>query len=192
MASHKGTWAAGSVLVFRLVRMPLAPRFRALSAALLAFGLVAGALTTATLHAPAARADAPTDTADVPGEAESDAAPPTLLVAPTDAVIRPGTTEVEFTLLLRNPGTEPLPGGRVELRFGTTPVPDRGGITAELAAGSPRIAEAEFGTTDAGEEADDHDFGAPRSDPPGSRCPVRGSPGRGFVHPEGRHRGERG
>ncbi|SJN11702.1 hypothetical protein FM113_12805 [Leucobacter sp. 7(1)] len=132
--------------------MPLAPRFRALSAALLAFGLVAGALTTATLHAPAARADAPTDTADVPGEAESDAAPPTLLVAPTDAVIRPGTTEVEFTLLLRNPGTEPLPGGRVELRFGITPVPDRGGITAELAAGSPRIAEAEFGTTDAGEE----------------------------------------
>lgn len=149
MASSKGTWGTAPVPVFRLVRMPLAPRFRALSAALLSLGLLAGALTSVTWGVPAARAE---DAANTDGAAEDRAEAPTLLVAPTDAVIRPDTSEVEFTLLLRNPGPDPVPGGRVELRFGATPVTDRTEITGELPPGSPRIAEAELGATGAGED----------------------------------------
>lgn len=131
----------------RLVPMPHDHRFHALSAALLALGLVAGGLTAVAAPGAQAHADSAAHT-----QTEEAPEPASLIVAPTDPVLRPNSTEVELTVLVRNPGPEELPGGSVALRFDSDPVADRDAITAELPVGAPRIGEAEFGATAPGEE----------------------------------------
>ncbi|WP_133616339.1 DUF6049 family protein [Leucobacter luti] len=124
--------------------MAFPSRIRALPAAVLAVGLVAGSLAATSAPVTAARA------ADSSEESASD--PASLVVSPRDPVIRADTAELRFDVLLRNPGTEELPAGRLQLRFGSAQLADAEQLDTILPVTSPLIAEASIGAVAAGED----------------------------------------
>ncbi|MBL3699455.1 DUF6049 family protein [Leucobacter luti] len=122
--------------------MALAPRSRGLLAALLVLGMAAGGLSAAAAPATA-----------LPAATAATARPvATLTVAPRDPVLRADTAEVEVDVVVSNSGSSELPGGTLELRFGTAPVSDAEGLQGELASGDPIVAESAIGAIPAGDE----------------------------------------
>lgn len=88
---------------------------------------------------------------------DSDAATPSadLVIAPQDTVLEPGTSDVQFSVLVRNTGDVDLPAGQLSLVIGSRPLADLDALT-ELDDESPGVAmaigAAEIGATAAGEE----------------------------------------
>ncbi len=85
-------------------------------------------------------------------ELDSAEDPPTLQVAAEEPVVVPGTSELKFSVLVRNPGTDAVPGGTVSIRFGAGPVLADEALATTLPAGAPQAAEAQLGEIAAGKE----------------------------------------
>ncbi|RGE17346.1 DUF6049 family protein [Leucobacter sp. wl10] len=106
----------------------------ALTAALVALGLLAGA-------APAG--------AETPAPAPP---PAELVVAPQDPVIDEGDAEVSFSVLVRNPGEQVVPSGDIELRLSAQPMETAGELEAQAASASLDLAQGRIGETAPGSE----------------------------------------
>lgn len=93
------------------------------------------------------------DDAEQPIETEQsdpDLSPePELVVAPAEPVFAAAATDFEFTVLIRNPGDEPLPAGQLDLALDD----ERAAAPEDLDAAFPDLAQSvastEIGTTDA-------------------------------------------
>ncbi|PRI12319.1 hypothetical protein B4915_01145 [Leucobacter massiliensis] len=116
---------------------------RAALAALLALGII-GTSASPALARPAAAVPAP---APAPAQEEgTDGSGPVLVLAPRESVIRENT-DLAFEVLLRNPGEDPVPGGRLELRISAAPLRDAAALDAAPPSATLRLAESTLGET---------------------------------------------
>ena len=127
-------------------------RPRGVVAAVVAVGLAASALPLALSGAANAEVDGGNGT-DQPGDPRP--AAPALVLAPADPVVLAETEELEFTLVLENPGDQPIDSGRVELRLDDARVDPAQGLDADRTTAleeRPLLAEAAIAATPADDE----------------------------------------
>lgn len=115
-----------------------------------------------------ASAEAPDD-AEQPAEIEQtdpDLAPaPEVIVAPAEPVFAAADTDFAFTVLIRNPGSEPLAAGQLELELAEERASTPGDLEEDFPEETVQVASTEVGTTDAeGEQS--VTVSVPRSDFP--------------------------
>ena len=144
--------------------MPSVPRLRAITATLLALGLACGGLLAGGQGAAHASALAGAVPAPVAGEetggdgataeTEESTTPdpvPELVIAPSEAVLRPDSTQLEVSVLLRNPGAEELPAGEILVGLGAEAVTDSAALHAQHSIGiGTQIGALRVGATPAG------------------------------------------
>lgn len=94
----------------------------------------------------ATETDTPAEEADEPEE------PAQLVVAPAAPVFDPGENSYVFTVLLRNPGSEPLAPGAVELELSLDPAADMEALMEPSTVPGVVIASESVGETPPGEE----------------------------------------
>lgn len=121
---------------------------------LLGVGLVVPAAPVAALSIGEADDTAPSTTeTDAPAEeAEEPDEPAQLVVAPAAPVFDPGENSYVFTVLLRNPGSEPLAPGAVELELSLDPAADMEALMEPAEVPGVVIASESVGETGPGEE----------------------------------------
>lgn len=138
--------------------MARVPLFRAFTATLLALGVAVGghlvvgpaaAAATARSGADVARAtDTPAtgdaDTTDQPEELAS------LVIAASDPVLRPETETLEVSILIQNPGSEPVPAGELVVEIATEAVADAAGLDQDPAGSLSPLGSLSVGATQAG------------------------------------------
>lgn len=90
--------------------------------------------------------------ADGSGDPEADAEKPSLTAAPLTPVLESGASDYEFSVLIANPGEQPVPGGTVTLEVDARPLDKQSDSVDSFPATATLLAEAEVGETGAASE----------------------------------------
>lgn len=130
---------------------PVRDRVRSAAATAVAILLVAGCWAAPPASAATPDETEAPDSAETAETAETDVAPE-IVVAPAKPVFPAGDDEFQFSVLIRNPGDDPLPAGSVHLQLDSDRANSAADLDAEFPETGTRVTSAEVGATEAAGE----------------------------------------